>query len=413
MSTQNSPRPPRPTTGSEPTAHPAATINRSGNRVGMVTMREIWAKLTDRAFVGGTLVSVLMILALVGLQIFLGHRTHTTHVAVTDPTAASMARQVGSDMHDSHKQIEVVSVTDDDAARQAVRSGRANVWLQHTGQGWSTVFKNSQDDGFVDQLRQTALQTTLATNAQRAGTSIERLSAGSRVMAFVLEGSNDRALFAKVLGFVFAILFFMSALGSGMQIAQSVAEEKQSRVIEILASAVPIPQLLAGKVLGNSVLALGQMMLYAVIGLIGTTFTSYDRMLAALSSSIIWYLAFFLAGFLALACIWAGAGAMVSRQEDLQSTTMPLMMILMAVYIIGFSASGTFQVIMSFVPIASAVLMPSRIAAGTAPWWQALLALLLNLAFAGVTVLVGARIYRRGLLRTNGRMTYREALQGE
>lgn len=413
MSTQHSPLSPRPGTDAGHLARPAGTINRSGNRVAMVTVREIWAKLTDRAFIGGTLVSVLMILALVGLQVFLGHRTHTTHVAVTEPAAAAMARQVGTDMHDAHKRIDVITVADDTSARQAVQSGRANVWLQHTAQGWGTVFKNSQDDGFVDQLRQTVLQTTLATNAQRAGTSIERLSAGSSVTTSVLEGSNDRALFAKVLGFVFAILFFMSAMGFGMQIAQSVAEEKQSRVIEILASAVPIPQLLAGKVLGNSVLALGQMMLYSVIGLIGTTFTSYDRLLSALSSSIIWYLAFFLAGFLALACIWAGAGAMVSRQEDLQSSTMPLMMILMAVYVIGFSASGSFQTIMSFVPIASAVLMPSRIAAGTAPWWQALLALLLNLAFAGVTVLVGARIYRRGLLRTNGRMSYREALQGE
>ena len=79
-------------------------------------------------------------------------------------------------------------------------------------------------------------------------------------------------------------------------------------------------------------------------------------------------------------------------------------------YVAGFASRGTAQEILSFVPIASSVLMPVRIVAGEVGWWQPLLALVFNLAFAFGTVLVGEKIYRNALLRTQGRLSYREAL---
>ena len=67
-----------------------------------------------------------------------------------------------------------------------------------------------------------------------------------------------------------------------MTLAGSVVEEKQSRLVEIIATAVPLRQLLAGKILGNTVLALAQMALFAGVGLVGLAFTDFASLLPAL-----------------------------------------------------------------------------------------------------------------------------------
>lgn len=72
---------------------------------------------------------------------------------------------------------------------------------------------------------------------------------------------------------MFAFLFYLSSILFGMSIAQSVVEEKQNRIVEILASAIPVRQLLIGKVAGNTVLAFAQLTLFVVAGLIGLAAT--------------------------------------------------------------------------------------------------------------------------------------------
>ena len=85
----------------------------------------------------------------------------------------------------------------------------------------------------------------------------------------LLSGGQDRGPVRLVMGLVFAFLFYLAAILFGMAIANSVLEEKQNRVVEILATAVPVRQLLHGKVLGNSLLAFAQIGLYAAVGLAG------------------------------------------------------------------------------------------------------------------------------------------------
>ncbi len=214
------------------------------------------------------------------------------------------------------------------------------------------------------------------------------------------------------MGLVFAVLFLMSAMTYGMQIAQSVIEEKQSRIVEILVAAIPVRQLLAGKVVGNTILALAQMALLVGTGLVGASFIPRFRdFLPAMGAAVGWYLLLFVASFLALACIWAAAGAMGTRNEDLQQTSAPLIYLLMGAYMAGFMATGVWKVALSYVPIVSGILMPARIVEGTAHWWDGLAALVVNLVFAGITVVVGERIYRRALLQTQGRLSYRDAFK--
>lgn len=136
-------------------------------------------------------------------------------------------------------------------------------------------------------------------------------------------------------------------------------------------------------------------------------------MLPSLSGGIGWFLAFFLVGFLTLSCLWAAAGAMAPTTEDLQSTAQPLTWLLMVVYFAGFLAKGNLAVVLSYVPVISSVVMPTRLAMGTAHWWEGLIALLITLAFTVVAIWFGSRIYRRALLQTHGRVSIREAMSHE
>ena len=379
-----------------------------------VAIREIMVKLTDKTFIIGTLSTLALVAISMVASYFFTSRPQTLDVVVTDQAAVSLVDQVIAVAKADNDNLEgnIVTAPDRDAALAMLESGDADVLVEQVSGRWTLTYQESNDAIFEGYFSQVLRAQTIAELAEQAGQTPAQVNAQMTFDTHLVVPPTDadRGSLATVAGFAFAILFMMSAMVYGMQIATSVIEEKQSRIVEILVSVIPVRHLLAGKVLGNTVLAVGQMVLLAAVGLIGLSFTPAAAMLPAFSSGVAWFLVFFLAGFLALACIWAAAGAMCTRSEDLNQTSQPLMWVLILAYVAGFASRGTAQEILSFVPIASSVLMPVRIVAGEVGWWQPLLALVFNLAFAFGTVLVGEKIYRNALLRTQGRLSYREAL---
>ena len=108
--------------------------------------------------------------------------------------------------------------------------------------------------------------------------------------------------------------------------------------------------------------------------------------------------------------IWAAAGALASRTEDVQSTSMPLTMFLVVIFIVSLQASGGVREILSFVPVASTFVMPMRIVEGDTALWEPLLALALVAIFCAISIWLGAKLYERALLHTQGTLTWRGAL---
>lgn len=395
------------------TAVPGRPYRQPRNAWAIVARREITAKLTDKAFLTGTLVTLLLIVGLTGVSIFMGSRGTRVTIAVTGDQAAAVvaAADLAARQANDDSAFTALRVADDDEARQQVLDGQADAMLVRGAAGFTLWFEREPDPVVQSMIASAVDAQVLQLLAGRAGMTPAELAEATTVEVALLDGDSDRAMLAKYAGFIFAALFFMSALTFGMQIASSVVEEKASRIVEIISAVIPIRQLLAGKILGNTVLGFGQMALFAIVGLVGISFTSYKALLPALTSAVVWYLAYFVAGFLALACIWAVAGSLASRMEDLSATTTPLTLGLTLVYMAGLFSSGTLQAALSYLPVLSSVLMPQRLVAGTAQWYDLVLGLLLNLAFACVTVMAGERIYRRALLQTSGAISYRDALK--
>lgn len=376
----------------------------------LVARREVATRLTDRAFLVGTLLTVAMIVALLAVQAVLAERVKDYKVAAT-PTGVTMADAVAGragDIDDKVR-VQVVEVADDAAARTSLLDDEADAWLAPGDGGWVLTGKTDVPRDLESVTETVVRDTTLTENAAAAGTSVATLTAGSQLTSDVLEGDAEQRDFAQGVAFALAFLFYVSSLVFGYTLAGSVVEEKQSRIVEIISTKIPVRHLLAGKVLGNTALAVAQMGLYAAIGLVGLSFTSLGALLPTVSGALGWFLVFFLVGFLLIACLWAVTGALASRTEDVQSTSTPLTMLLVAIFFGSAFLSGTPQTILSYVPPASAVLMPQRILEGSAQWWEPVVALAILLAAAGAVVLLAERLYRRSLLQTSGRLSVRQA----
>lgn len=382
----------------------------------IVAEREVAVKLRDRNFIISTAVTVLVIVASLAFSGFMSSRGDKVDV-VTTGTATQQVLTTANGLataQDKDVTFTARPAVDVAAVERQVRDGKADVGLVPAdGGGWRLVSKAEENSDAATYISAAVQQLTVQRNAAAAGTSMEALSKGSEVRYDLLEPADVEPGLAKVVAFVFAFLFYIASILFGMAIAQSVVEEKQNRIVEILASAIPLRQLLIGKVAGNAVLAFAQLALFVGAGLIGMAVIGKGDQLGQVAGAAGWFIVFFVVGFLALACLWAVAGSLATRNEDLQSTATPMSMLIMLVLFAGIFLKGTGQVIASYVPIVSIVAMPSRLVAGTASWWEPILALaLMGVATYGI-VLVAEKIYRRSLMQTQGRLTMRQALQLE
>ncbi|MEV6285005.1 ABC transporter permease [Kribbella sp. NPDC051770] len=374
----------------------------------LVALREISTKLRDKTFIGSTLFMLVVVMAAVIIPALLAGNGSPDKVAVLNDAGARIVQT--ADQFNGDDGLESLRVADRGAAEQAVTSGDAAVALVPADNGYVVLGDDEVDSGIGNALREAVVSLGMFDNAAKAGLTPEQLQAGTAVQEQLLNPGPLPELAAQFVNIGLALAFYMTALGFGMMIAQSVVQEKESRVVEILAAAIPIRALLWGKVVGNTVMALTQIVVIAGASLIGLLVTGQADILDVIAPVAGWFVVFFVLGFLALAGLWAVAGSLATRQEDLGSTTLPGQMILMIPFFFSVFAGGTAKTWASFVPIASSMAMPGRMLTEDVPVWQPLVAIALLLVATVLIVRLGARLYERTLLQTGRKLGYREAL---
>lgn len=414
----------------------AAENATGGQRAWMtVASREIAVKLRDKNFILSTLLIIGVMAVSIGISIFMSNRTSTETIAVVDSQSRQVVESIAQQQEAEddtdgqavstiqpnaamlgNEEFEVLGVDSTEALEAAVRDGDAAAGLIHTPGGWEIVGDREVPSSVSSTLTAVVAQMGMEENAAAAGTSMADLQNGTAPTERLLSPGDEDSLPPEAMRYlaamVFGFLFYFGVMTFGYAISSSVVEEKQSRIVEILAAAVPIREILVGKIVGMTILATAQVALLAIIGLIGVSFTEYSTILTALAPAAGWYVVFFIFGFTAVAALFAAAGALASRAEDLQSTTSPLMMIVMIAFFGSIFATGTFQTVFSYFPVASSILMPVRLASGTAEWWEAAIALVITVIATAIIIAISDLIYRRSLMQTSRKMTYREALLG-
>lgn len=333
--------------------------------------------------------------------------------------------------------IEVSRVADAADARQRVRDGRLDGLLTISrGSGGDLAFDYLTNGEANDEasifVRQGASALAIADRLGRAGLTPEERSSIFAQPALTTSAASaaagrreDRDFGASfLLGYILVVLTFMAILTYGNWVAQSVAEEKSSRVMELLITAASPRQLLTGKVMGAGAAGLTQFAVVVGAALIGLQASPLlERLLGgapveggqlpALTVGLgLAFGAFFMGGFLLYSILYAAVGSMVSRQEDVQAAASPLMIVAMAGYFVSFSAlNGIDQGwvgVLSLIPFFSPYLMPARILLGDPSAWEIALSIgLLAAALVGA-LWVAARIYSAGVLLYGQRPGIRE-----
>ncbi|GAA2953482.1 ABC transporter permease [Glutamicibacter sp. BW77] len=379
----------------------------------IVTLREVETKLRDKAFIISTLVTLLLIIGSIAVTGFLATRTTQFTVAATDQVSLTVLNQAASD---AEEQLKInVEQLPADAATAQLDAGQIDATLSQNSANKFMLTGSDEVPGKLQgALREATEKVLTAQLLTSAGLNADQLPGDDALEVTQMRGDAERSSMIQAMAFLFSFLFYMSAIIFGMPIANSVIEEKQNRVVEILASAINLRQLLAGKILGNVILALAQLLLFLAVGLLAAYLSPVQiPFLGVVSQVAGWFVVFFLGGFLVLAGIWATLGALASRTEDLQQSSGPVVGVLMAVLFIGIYAKGGFLVIASYVPIVSSVAMPIRLLGGEVSLVEPLISLVITLATCWFTILFAERIYRRAVMHTGGALSIRKALKLE
>lgn len=234
------------------------------------------------------------------------------------------------------------------------------------------------------------------------------------------QGSQARSVAETVTGFILGyvgvILIFMSVYLYGYWVATGVAEEKGSRIMEILVNAATPFQLMVGKIVGIGSAGLAQMTAFVTVG-IGALLLQTPLKGALLAGNtgglnlditgssitlLLLLLVYFLLGFLLYASLFAAIGALVKRQEEIQNAVQLPMWLLLVGYLVSFlgiyTPDAPWIKVISYVPFWAPTTMLMRVSNGSVAWWEIVLTIALMLAAIYLCAVLAARIYRFGVL---------------
>ena len=419
-----------------------------------VARREVTVRIRTRAYRLGTIVLLLGVIAIAFAPVIVRvvESATTDRIAVYDGSratadpAATLDAVLNPPEGDVDAAILVVPVATLDDGLAGERAGTyAGVLAIARGSSGDLAIRFHTDEGPTSRLPQLV--------AQAAAT----LTAQDRLVRLGIEPAAQASLFARVdyeiqstdpgdagapksiveggseaiLGFGLTILIFLMILLYGTWVAMSVVEEKSSRVMEVILNAATPFQLLTGKVLGVGGAAAIQ---YALILGVGAAAVLLQEPVAALilgeetpgvtlpegltGSVLLLFVTYGVLGFLLYAVLYAAAGSLVSRQEDVSTVVQPLTMVASLGYVVAaytaigvIDVNGAFMTALSLFPFTSPFVVVSRAMEGTiAPWEIAASLAILVGSIVGALWLAG-RVYAAGVLLYGQRPSGRRVIE--
>ncbi len=208
--------------------------------------------------------------------------------------------------------------------------------------------------------------------------------------------------------YVLFFLMYMVILLYGMNVARSIIEEKTSRVFEVLLATIRPEEMMAGKVIGVGSVGLTQVAVWLLTAVLLTSSSLIGAVaggnvhVSLSPMQIIFFVVYFLLGYLLYSSIAAALGAMVNSEQELQQLNMflvmPLAGCMFALAPVISNPSGTVARVISLIPFCTPLIMYLRISLATPPMWEIALSIVLMLVTIYAILWVASRIYRVGIL---------------
>ncbi len=233
------------------------------------------------------------------------------------------------------------------------------------------------------------------------------------------EKIEEQGVGNMIFSFVFAFLLYLSLIMTGTMTMSSVMEEKTSKVVEVLLSSVSSKELMAGKIIGSTVTALVQMIIWLspMIILIATSWITlpvkfkFDIGLGYL----VYFLLNFSLGMLIFQGLFAMVGAIFNDPQEAQQGVFPVIFLIMIPFFITFSMlrnpDNQLAVVASYFPFATIIVMPCRYTLVDMPFIYPLISCLINIATLGIIIPIAGKVYRVGILRTGTKPGLKEVMR--
>jgi ABC-2 type transport system permease protein len=367
---------------------------RAADVIRLVARREVVERVRERSFLVSTAITVVIIVLVVGLSAVFGG-DKGWDVGATDPAGLDVAQTAARVTAGTDSPVHVHRIAPG-AARAQLEDGTLDAVVDR-----GSIRTKGEPDAQLVALLQAAHGSASAPPPLRVAT---------------LEPVDSRADEQAGIAFLVGLLLYGQLLTYGFWVASGVVEEKASRVIEVILSAVRPRQLLTGKVIGLGLLALGHLCAIGIVGLLVGAAAGAIHLTGSLVGAAALAILWFVAGYAFYSCLFACAGALVPRQEELQSTTMPLTLLILVSFFLSFAVNdnpdGTLAHVTAFLPMTAPLTMPGRIITGDAPAWEIVASYAITLAAAAALIPLAARIYEGGVLRTGSAVKLRDAWRG-
>lgn len=411
--------------------------------VAILISRDFLTRVKGGSYIITTILGVLVIIALAFVPAFMEwietkFDQTDVHLIVLDKTNA-LASKIEFVVAQQYGDADYISVTasasasETDAIAQMAAENKTGVlvieWDELGKPIYSLHTSNAENINQNSIVQRIVNQANLQYNADQLGLSFEDVAMltqspylhvktvnpdaadGAEEAAETLEA--DTYAQSLVLAYLLLFILYMALVLYGNMVATGVAEEKSSRIMEVMVSTVKPIQLMIGKIFGIGSLGLLQFVIWISTGILVATMKNLGISLRSIPiGTLVWFALFFVLGYLFYAAIFAAGGAVVSRVEEVQQVNTLLMMGLVVGFIIAYMSflnpNGSLATVVSIIPFFSPMVMFARVALTNPPWIQIIVSLLLLILGTAVNTWIAAKIYRVGILMYGKRPRMKE-----
>jgi ABC-2 type transport system permease protein len=428
------------------------------NKIGLIIKREYFTRVKKRSFIIMTFLGPLLIAAVYIIPILLAlHGDNEKRTIAVVDQSHWFERQFVSTENQTFIRLDDISI---DSTKKLVQEGFFDIALyipetQLNIPSSAVVYSMKQVpmnvESHIKEVVKNEIQVQKLLAAGVDPDILESIKTNINLSVIRMdEEGGEKETFTEIqfiLGMILAVMIYIFIMLFGGQVMQGVTEEKSSRIVEVIVSSVKPFQLMMGKIIGVSLVALTQFVMWilltgviyigfsAAVGISHPEAISQGTVMAQEISNtnimdneavqnvlnivhsidfgtvIISFIIFFLLGYLLYATMFAAIGSLVDNNTDSQQFTLPvtvplIIAMISAIYIVN-NPDGSLAVWLSMIPFTSPVVMMVRIPFGVPIWQVVVSAIILAGSFIGMTW-VAAKIYRTGILMYGKKPTYKE-----
>lgn len=371
-------------------------------------------RLRGRVFMVATALVLAGVAAAIVVPTLIHHNEKNPRLGVVGTLSATDKAAVVSGAHGVGITIDFVAEPDEATATSALKSGDLDASVVN---GRSVVVNKAADTtSILTRVVASAIGESRAMTAADL-TPAQLIALGKAGPLPVRSLSTATVSNAQVGTAVACLIVMFVLLGQYLSwTLMGVTEEKASRVVEVLLGTLRPLQLLAGKLLGTATVVFAQATLVGVVAFVLARATGSEIFSGAAPLTLGAFVLWLVLGYALYSWVYAAAGSMVERQDQVQSLVLPLMLPLLVGYVssVVVVPSGKPNLllhVLAYLPPTAPFAMPSLVALGDATWWQFALSVLLTVATIVFVAYFAAAVYQRSILRTGGRVHLRDVLR--